>query len=249
MNKKLVTVLLFALISTSTFAQKQIDSQFNTWYMYFGNHRLSDNWGLHTEYQWRRNGMVADPQQSLLRIGVDYYANTGLQLSAGYGWIVSYPYGEQPIAYSFPEHRVWQQLILNQQAGRLHFNHRYRLEQRWLRNKIPGHEGGFENDGFNFRNRARYRLFVSVPLNNREMQDNTLFLAMYDEVFIGFGKGIGKNVLDQNRLYAALGWRFDKNKNIQVGYLNHFVIKGDGINMERNHTLQVALTYNMDFRE
>jgi hypothetical protein len=22
--------------------------------MYFGNHRLSDRWGLHTEYQWRR---------------------------------------------------------------------------------------------------------------------------------------------------------------------------------------------------
>ena len=60
------------------------------------------------------------------------------------------------------------------------------------------------------------------------MEDNTLFFSTYEEVFLGFGKGIQKNILDQNRLYFALGWRFDKDMNVQLGYLNHYVIKGDG---------------------
>lgn len=81
------------------------------------------------------------------------------------------------------------------------------------------------------------------------MTENTLFISVYDEPFLGFGAGIGKNVLDQNRLYAALGWMFNKNVNIQLGYLNQYWIKADGIRAERNHTLQASLTYNIDFRK
>ena len=90
---------------------------------------------------------------------------------------------------------------------------------------------------------------VTVPISKKSMTDNTLFIGVYDEVFLGFGEGIGKNVLDQNRLYLALGWKFNKQTNVQVGYLNHFVLKGNGINAERNHTAQIALTYNLDFRK
>ena len=81
------------------------------------------------------------------------------------------------------------------------------------------------------------------------MSDNTLFFTAYDEPFLGFGRGIAKNVLDQNRLYAALGWRFNAACNIQLGYLNQYIVKKDGIQAERNHTLQAALTYNIDFRK
>lgn len=78
------------------------------------------------------------------------------------------------------------------------------------------------------------------------MQDNTLFLSLYEEVFLGFGKGIGRNILDQNRLYGAIGWRFNAKSNVQLGYLNQFVIKSDGLKMERNHNLQLSWTYNFD---
>jgi hypothetical protein len=64
---------------------------------------------------------------------------------------------------------------------------------------------------------------------------------------MGFGNGIVKNILDQNRLYFALGYRVNKNFNAQLGYLNHRVIKSDGLRQENNHTLQTSLTYNLDF--
>jgi hypothetical protein len=95
---------------------------------------------------------------------------------------------------------------------------------------------------------VRYRLLLTIPLSRKEMTDNTLFFAAYDEPFLGFVNGIAKNILDQNRLCAALGWRFNAACNIQLGYLNQYIIKKDGIQAERNHTLQVSLTYNLDLR-
>ena len=236
------------IISPSySFSQKEISPQNHAWVMYFGNHKLSENWGIHSEYQWRRSDMFNDWQQSLLRIGVDYYSKQNAQYTVGYGWIRSYEYGEQPIAHNLNEHRIWEQFVLKNKIGRVDLSHRYRLEQRFIENWVKDANAVYYQDGFVFRQRVRYRFMVTVPLSRKEMKDNTLFLAVYDEPFLGFGKGIGKNILDQNRLYGALGWRFNKDLNVQLGYLNQYIVKTDGIKVERNHTLQIGLTYNIDF--
>jgi hypothetical protein len=248
-TKIVLHLFIFLTVFGKLSAQKDISSQTHAWVMYFGNHRLSDRWGLHTEYQWRRADLFNDWQQSLLRLGVDYYVKSGSQFTAGYGWIRTYQYGEQPIAHCFNEHRIWEQLILKSKAGRFDFQHRYRLEQRFLENWVKDASGNYALDGFLFRQRVRYRFLLTIPITRKEMQDNTLFLAIYDEPFLGFGKGIAKNILDQNRLYLALGWRFNPNCNIQLGYMNQFVIKKDGIQAERNHTLQIGFTYNLDLRK
>ncbi|MFK8045230.1 MAG: DUF2490 domain-containing protein [Crocinitomicaceae bacterium] len=248
MKARLITFSLGLLLGSALYSQKIIDSHNNTWLMYFGNHKLTDHLSLHTEYQFRRNNFLADWQQSLARIGIDFKTSDNSLVTGGYGWIVSFPYGKQPIAVKTTEHRVFEQFILKNTVGKLHFNHRYRLEQRFIENAFTNAVGLKEVNGTRFRQRARYRLMVTMPLNNKELIDKTLFLSAYEEIFLGFGKGIGANVLDQNRLYFALGWRFNKNINTQLGYLNHYVLKGDGQRAERNHTLQLSLTYNLDFR-
>ncbi len=236
-----LTVFLFFSSLNSASAQKEISNQFNSWYMYFGNHRLNDRWGIHTEYQWRREGIGEAWQQSLLRIGADYYADDKNTLTAGYAWVVTYPYGDQPIAATFTEHRIWQQWITQHRSGPLYVHHRYRLEQRFLEQPAE--------DKYVFRQRFRYRLLLTLPIGRPELADRTFFAAAYLEPFLGFGKGIARNILDQNRLYAALGYRFNPRVNVQLGYLNQYIIKPDGLRHERNHTLQAGLTWNVDFRK
>lgn len=215
-------------------SQKTIDDQFHTWSVYQGNHHLSDKWDFHTEYQFRRADGFAAWQQSLARIGLDYKLNPEVTISGGYGWIISYPYGAQPIANQTNENRLWQQVILKQAVGNLQVQHRYRLEQRWIDTQ--------------FRQRIRYRAQVLLPLQKSFVaQKKGLFLNVNDEVFIGFGQGIGKNILDQNRFISAVGYQFNKDFSIQMGYLNQFVVKVDGLHMERNHTFWTAFTYNLDF--
>jgi hypothetical protein len=229
------SALAFASLSLpSLFAQKQIDDQVHGWLVYQGNHHLSTKFDLHTEYQWRRADGFADWQQSLARIGLDYKLNPAVTISGGYGWIISYSYGSQPIPSQTIEHRLWQQVILKQPMGNFQVQHRYRLEQRWIDTQ--------------FKQRFRYRAQVLLPLEKSYIdQKKGFFMNINDEVFLGFGQGIGKNILDQNRFIGAVGYQFNKDFNIQMGYLNQFVIKTDGLHMERNHTLWTSLIYNLDF--
>jgi hypothetical protein len=244
----LLTLYLITRCVVISYAQKDISTQTHAWVMYTGNHRLSSKWGIHTEYQWRRADYFSHWQQSLLRLGIDYYDKNTLQYTAGYGFIRSYRYGNQPISHVFNEHRIWEQIIMKTKVGRFDFQHRYRLEQRFLENWVKENTGKDVMNGFVFRQRVRYRIMLTVPLSRKEMADNTLFLSAYDEAFLGFGKGIAKNILDQNRLSVSLGWRFNPKCNIQVGYLNQYIVKKDGLQAERNHTLQVGITYYLDFR-
>jgi hypothetical protein len=250
MKRTLFVLIIIPVLSVGqALGQKQIDTGAHAWAMYFGNHRISERWGIHTEYQWRRHDMFAKWQQSLMRVGVEYYLKNGLQFTVGYGWIRTFPYGAQPVAFTFDEHRIWQQMMFSHQFWRITLNHRYRLEQRFVETALPKVDNEPQRTAFQLRNRIRYRLLLTFPLSRKEMKDNTLFLGVYDEIFLGFGPNIGRNVLDQNRLYAALGWRFNKNLNLQAGYLNQYVIKTDGDHAERNHTLQLSVQYNIDLRK
>lgn len=210
--------------------------------MYFGNHRLSEKFSLHTEYQWRRSDWVITWQQSLLRLGVDYRLSDNALVTLGYGHIVTWPYGEQPVPVKFTEHRLWQNFILTQRQGRFYFHHRFRPEQRWLQGN-----GTTLTDKYVYRNRIRYRFMVNLPVGKKEMGPKTWFVSLYDEIFIQFGRNFDRNYLDQNRLYGAIGYQFSTRGNLQAGYMQQFIVKGDGLKAERNHTLQLVLTYNFDF--
>ena len=252
MTRRIFALFLFFAVNVTALSAQNEDvvNQWNSWFMYFGNHRLTDKWSLHTEYQWRRSDVVRYWQQSLARIGMDYRTGDNAMVTAGYAYIITFPYGKQPVDLAADEHRIWQQLILTQRSGRFHLQHRYRLEQRWIEKVVDDGDGNPVMDGRTYKNRTRYRLFAAIPFNQRTMGEGAWFIGLYDEVFLGFGKNVGKkNILDQNRFYAALGYQFSPRGNLQLGYLNHQVFKSDGLRRENDHTLQIALTYNMDWRK
>lgn len=232
---RLFTVCLFLQFSClPLFGQKDIDDHVHGWVVYQGNHKLNDKFALHTEYQWRRANGFTDWQQSLLRFGLDYKLNPNCILSGGYGWIVSFPYGNQPIPAQTNENRLWQQVELKQNMGKLQLQHRYRLEQRCVE--------------MQFKQRFRYRAQIIIPLQVANSHHNKgFFLNVNNEIFLGFGTGVEKNILDQNRFICASGYHLTKNFSVQIGYLNQLIIKANAEQMERNHTLWTAIVYNLDF--
>lgn len=248
---KTTLTVLFLSFFAIVFAQKEIANHQNGWISYLGNHKLSNKIGFHTEYQWRRENGFQHWQQSLLRVGIDYNLNSSFSITAGYGWIETFPYGEQPVIHEFTEHRIWQQFNQKNKVEttlkNFEIHHRYRLEQRFLDTYSLNNSNEIIQGNTIFRQRVRYRLMFMIPLNKKQLEDNTLFLNVNNELFVGFGKGIAKNVFDQNRYNTSLGWRFNSNFSIQLGYLNQYIIKSDGIKAERNHTLLISTNYNLDF--
>lgn len=221
------------------------------WFNYFGTIKLSDKFGLHTEYQWRRDDFIENWQQGLLRLGVNYQLNPRVLFRVGYAHIETYPYGEIPInglGRDFTEHRIFQMVQLSHKESRVDFSHRFMLEQRFIgRYSSPEKT---KEDEFPMLNRMRYMLRMQVPLKGDEIKDKTPYVAVYDEVFIGFGENVNVNVFDQNRVGVLLGYRFSPQFRLEGGYLNQLVQFGRQINgknvFQNNHGFILNANINID---
>lgn len=242
-------LLFFFLLTGKVNAQNRIkDNNTIGWYNYFGTFNLNDKWSIHTEYQWRRNNLISDQLQSLLRTGLNYQINPRVQLRLGYALIETYPYGDIPInglGKDFTEHRLYQMATVSDKIGIIDLSHRFLLEQRWV--------GSYNNassnkeDDYLFLNRARYMFRLQMPLKGRKIEDKTPYIAAYDEIMIGFGENVGENIFDQNRIALLLGYRFNNIFRLEAGYINQTVQLGREINNQNVFQLNNGLIINTIF--
>ena len=84
----------------------------------------------------------------------------------------------------------------------------------------------------------------------KEIKDKTAYLAIYDEVFIGFGKNVNENIFDQNRVGILIGYRFSPSIRIEGGYLNQILQLGREVNnrnvFQQNNGLILNAYFNID---
>ena len=217
------SLLLLLVLPLSLLAQQE---ETGNWLMYFGTNKVSDKFSIHTEVQYRNHTLApVNIEQLLLRTGLNYHFSEKAFVTGGYAYIANHEFESEQSAPESEEHRIWQQFILTNTIGRVKFEHRYRLEQRWVKN--------------DYRNRFRYRLMLFLPLNKPRIEKGTLFAGVYEEVFLN-GK---KDFFDRNRLYGALGYQLSNTASLQVGMM-HQQLSDFG-----KWYLQFALVLNLDFRK
>lgn len=240
--KHLLLTLTACMYYMDAFEQNRLsDHNSIGWYTTTITPRISNKLSGHIEYQWRREDIVKNWQQSLLRLGVNYKVNPQVTVHAGYGWILTYPYGDYKIAAvpkTFGEHRIYEQVVVNTPVGKTALSHRLRLEQRWLA-KYNTLEST-KPDSWTFLNRFRYMPRLDVPITDK------VYAAAYDEIFIGFGKNIGENVFDQNRLGIMAGYKFSNRFRLEGGFLSQIVQLGreiDGKNVFQYNSGIIVNTY------
>lgn len=253
MTYRFLFLVALAFLTQIVSAQNTRLTHFNTigWYGSFGTFKLSDKFGIHTEYQWRRDHIITNWQQSLLRVGVNYNLNPRVLFRTGYAWVETFPYGEYAInGYDkdFTEHRIFEMIQLSHQEGILDFSHRFILEQRFVGRYSTANLAN--EDEFPLLQRLRYMLRLQLPLRGKEIKDKTPYLALYDEILIGFGKNVKANVFDQNRVGILLGYKFNNRLRIEGGYLNQTLQFGRQINgqdvFQNNNGLIVNTHFNFD---
>ena len=191
--------------------------------MYFGTNKIAERFSPHTEAQFRFYETSSNFNQLLLRTGLNYHINPNAIATGGYGFIsTDGTFEEFPNETNSKEHRIFEQFILKNKVWEFLFEHRYRLEQRFL-------DFG---DATDTQHRARYRIQMTLPLSD------TFFLNFYDELFIN----LQDDLFGQNRLYGAVGAHISKNSSVQVGYLrNQFA------NAVYDR-IQIGFFYNPDLR-
>lgn len=228
--KEITLVFIFLLIGSFNAYTQSPSGTVGAWLMVFNQTRLHDKWSLHSEVQFRSFELSPNIEQIMLRAGVNYHINNNYSASCGYANIPNFAFDKENVkGVQVSENRIWQQFLMKSNLGRVNFEHRYRLEQRWLHS----------DKGNKYLNRVRYLLRATVPINKKTIEKNALFFTFYDELFIHFSS----TPFDRNRLYGAMGYQFLPNLNLQLGYL------AQTVNITTKHYLQAALFYNVDLRK
>ncbi len=225
MKHFLLITLLVILGTTVANAQNPGEDKLGSWAMLFTNNRISEKYSIHAEAQYRTYEFGTNFNQLLLRTALNYEVSDNAMLSVGYGYITTDTSFEEIIdEKNVRENRLYEQFVLRNAIGNLKFSHRYRLEQRFI------NRSGGDNTT---EHRARYFLRVTYPLSN------SWFLTAYDEIFIN----LQNDFFGQNRLYGAVGYNFNKDVNLQIGYL-----KND-FSVDTFDRFQLALFIKTDLRK
>ena len=203
MNQKLkylfIMFFLGILVSNS-------QEETGNWIMYFGTNKISDRLSIHSEVQYRNYTISpTNIEQLLLRTGLNYHIKPNLSATIGYAHIGNHTYQSERKSPEIEEHRIWQQFLTTNKIGRFKFEHRYRVEERFI-----------EKD---FKTRFRYRLMMFYPLNRKLLETGSVYIGIYNELFIN---GV-KTFFDRNRLYGGIGYKYDKNIEFQIGLLRQEV--------------------------
>jgi hypothetical protein len=203
------------------------EDQLGNWLIYNGTIRFADHWSVFTEAQLRLWEVASNVNETILRAAAHYSFTPEVMVGLGYLRADTWPFEDSERERI--ENRLYQQFGLLISWNRTRFDHRYRVEQRWLR----------ESGDIHYSTRLRYRLQVTTPLNRESMEPGAIFLNFYDEIFIGFDRA---RVFDQNRLYGAGGYQFTELSNLQLGLLWQARASADFFR------LQIFYTHNFDFR-
>ena len=214
MIRKSIFLLIFCtqpLLHNDLHAQIQED-QTGGWYMYFFNTTLNDSpWGIQGDLQHRNWNIAGDLEQLMLRGGLTYSPqNANIKFTLGYGNITTGAFGEDNTTTA--ESRFYQEALFPVKFGnRFYTNHRFRYEQRFVENQ-------------DFRTRYRYNLFLNIALNKANMEKNTIYLALYNELFMNGQRTVGNGntveFFDRNRLYGAVGYVIQDGLKVQLGIMN-----------------------------
>jgi hypothetical protein len=187
------------------------------------------------ELHWRMDDWI-EPQQLLIRPFVGYRLFKKLDVSAGYTYINTHPYGDYPLPKVITEHNIWEQLLVKGEVGNIKLAHRYRLENRFIED-LPSLQ---ENSTVSYRFvcRFRYRITGDYPLGDG------WHVTVFDEIMFDMD-GLLPNRYDRNWVFAAISYRPNEHSDIQLGYLHQW-IQNNPVRFENHHGVLVNLFYDIE---
>ena len=216
--------LFLILLTCNLSAQNTGENKLGSWYEITSSNRISDKLSISGSLTNWNYELLADRSYLILgNVGLNYHLSKNVTVGIGYanGDIdSSFEVNDIP---NIKENRILEQITASYKFNNIVWSHRLRLEQRFL--EFPSED--------KLKHRVRYRFKGKFPINK------TFFIAAYDEIHFNFNEFD----FNQNRAYAALGAKLNKNINVQLGYARH-AFKTKSFN---RLSLQVNLKF--DFRK
>jgi len=224
--------------------QAQTRHTFSGWGAVFSSIKLDKKLSINFDAQIRSSDKWEQIQTILIRPGLHYKVNANQIATIGYAYVQQLR-SLAGISDWEPEHRIWEQYIINQSfsinghASAL--QHRFRLEQRFLP-KLAISDGDITNEGYNFSQRLRYFTRGVFPLQACTKFEKGMFVSLQDEIMVNItgASAVNDQFFDQNRAYVSIGYRMSAKADIEIGYMNQYVA-GRNDNKTSNNILQLGV--------
>ena len=222
--------------------EKEISTSDGVWLGFYTKYHFNDKWAYYGEYHVRTRNGFDQMGQVYLRFGATYKIAKYLDLTVGfvnpYYWA---PHPEDPnVDRVVPQYRTWQQAVLATPFDHIKVLHQLRIEQRFRRDFV-------KDSPYELTHRFRYKLTTFIPLNHKDFGPHTLFLAIYEEIFIQAGKSVVYNHLEDNRAFLGLGYNLSPALQIQGGYMYSFRHNGAPHRYENRHIFRFSVYHHLDF--
>ncbi len=208
---RLIRYFLAIIIFPFSLTAQVDENEIGAWYMLFINNSNSNSKiEFEADFQYRNWRITKDLQQIIVRSGAIFKLNPNkIHFSLGYGFFRSEAYGESK--KKIDEHRIHQDIIIKNKIKQFaYLTERLRLEERWVQD-------------LEFTFRARIMLVANIPLNNKMMSDNTIFISTSNEIFFNLISEVGKNIelifFDRNWTAVNFGYQFKNQSRIQLGLM------------------------------
>lgn len=193
--------VLFIFLSSSAYSQTEAHGAWAVATFIIPSD-TSHRFGMYAEGKVQTNEISAgDYYHNEVKGGMSYALSNNYTFLIGAGRYTTFHPDNIPDSVLI-EDRIFEQLSFTSNLGRLLFDHRYRVEQRWI------------NDAF--RTSFRYKANVILPINHRKLRSGTLFLQAFDEISLG----LKAYSFERNRLSASLGMQFSKSFSMLAGWIN-----------------------------
>lgn len=193
------------LICRSLHAQS---STVGSWNVLNVAYKYAPRWHFFTEAQLRSLRLYHHFHYYEFKAGFTWTAAEFLRLGTGAGRYVTFSEGgnfNRPLNVS--EWRLWPQITLNQNAGPLLLEHRYRVELRFT--------------SLGFRERFRYRFALSFPWGAAEKGYKSFLVGAGPELFFSSRAPYFERV----RLQAHFNYKPLRELTLQIGYIYQFDYK------------------------
>jgi hypothetical protein len=206
MKRSLLLIVFFTITYLHSISQSEdFKGQLGSWNILTFRKDLNEKWELLAEAQLRSLSFYNEFHYYEMKAGIQYNIDSVFSILSGAGSYNTYSAGDN---FNLPiqnrEIRSWIEVRMKQQLKRLLFDHRYRAEQRFTSN--------------GYRNRFRYRLSLTIPLNSPEIKAGTYFLQSWNEIFFTDREPF----FERNRIYIGGGYRLNKTVTFQTGYIHQF---------------------------
>ena len=202
----LIFIIIFGIIPGG-YSQETDTTETSIWTDFFLIYTINNNFRFlaHTNFKFEtaKKGF----RQIMIRPALIYTPRDELFVQAGLTFFYTVENGDE-----YYEIRPWQGInIFFPRINNVYINNFFRLEERFAYSAV---------DDENFTQlRGRYALMTFIPLNHKDMINNTLYLWPYAELFAVFAQSGVDSYLSRYRFSMGLGYRFTDHIRTELVYM------------------------------